>query len=253
MHYLETLRFAPDGKNGNWRDTYWEAFAGTLQPLMSNWGFELVGTWQTPIGGGNGNEFTVLWSVADDASWAAYTRATSGLSSDSALRRWREVATRYVEQSFGRLLLESPGHQVTILGRHAAGEDTGVVHRDRPWLYEMEFTEFRADGRDGHWREDYWPEFRERLYPTLVRLGVDLVGAWETAPGSGLADECVFLYRTHDFASWQGFIDSIGGSTKDPVLRARRGEMWVWREQWYSKMMIPSAGHAGSSLRRELE
>jgi hypothetical protein len=163
------------------------------------------------------------------------------------------VSSRYVDQSYGRVLLDSPGQEVTILGRHAAGAETGVVHREAPWLYEMEFTAFQPDGRDGHWREDYWPEFRERLFPTLVRLGVDLVAAWETAPGSGHADECVFLYRTHDFSSWQGFIDSISGSTKDPVLRARRGEMWVWREQWYSKVMIPATGHALSLLHRELE
>lgn len=253
MHYLETLRFAPDGKQGNWRDTYWDAFGAVLVPLMAGWGFELAGTWQTPIGAGNGNEFTLLWTVRDDAAWEAFLRETSGLCTDAQLRKWRGTSSRYVEQAFSRLLLDSPGHGVTVLGRHQAGRSTDVTHRDRPWLYEMEFTAFSPDGRDGHWREDYWPEFRERLFPTLGRLGLDLVGAWETAPGSGHADECVFLYRTQDFSTWQGFIDSTIGSTKDPVLRARRGEMWVWREQWYSKVMIPAAGHALSLLHRELE
>jgi hypothetical protein len=253
MHFLETMRFAPDGKNGYWRDRYWEEHTATLVPRLGAIGMTLVGAWQTPIGAGNGNEFSVLWSVPDGEAWTAYQRLYAGTTTDPTMRQWRELHGAYAESNFGRLLLASPGHDLTLLGRHAEGHEVSVAGNDRPWLYEVEFTQFQPEGRDGRFREDYWPEFRERLFPTLGRLGLDLVGAWETAPGSGWADECVFLYRTRDFASWQAFIDSSIGTTKDPVLRARRSEMWVWREQWYSKLMVPSPGHGASALHNELE
>ena len=253
LHYLETMVLAPDGKRGNWRDRYWGEFCGTLVPLMQGWGFSLAGAWQTPIGAGHGNEFSVLWSVDGESAWAEHVRRMVGPTRDPGLRAWRSAASDYVEHSAGRLLVASPGHDLTVLGRRAAGERVEVMPAARPWLYEVEFTQFAPEGRDGHWREDYWPEFRERLFPTLGRLGLDLVGAWETAPGSGQADECVFLYRTRDFGTWQQFIDASAGSTRDPVLRARRAEMWVWRERWYTKLMVPAAGHEVSLLRRELE
>ena len=253
MHYLETARFAPDAKEGRWRETFWEAFAEVRVPFMQDRGMELVGAWQTPIGAGNGNEFSFLYSVANQSAWARYVEDTSGLSVDTRLRAWRSVAADYIERCFTRLLLPSPGHDVTVLGRHEPAEPRPAAGPARTWLYELELTDFVPDGRGGRWREDYWPEFRERLVSILERLGVELVGAWETAPGSGHADEFAFLYRTTDFSSWQRFIEAIAGSPRDPVLRQRRSEMWVWREQWYSKLMVPAVGHQLSLLHRELE
>ena len=212
---------APDGKRGNWRDRYWGEFCGTLVPLMQGWGFSLAGAWQTPIGAGHGNEFSVLWSVDGESAWAEHVRRMVGPTRDPGLRAWRSAASDYVEHSAGRLLVASPGHDLTVLGRRAAGERVEVMPAARPWLYEVEFTQFAPEGRDGHWREDYWPEFRERLFPTLGRLGLDLVGAWETAPGSGQADECVFLYRTRDFGTRSDQLRRFGNAER--AGRAWRG------------------------------
>jgi len=252
LHYLETARLAPDAKEGRWRESFWEAFRDLRVPFMRDRGMDLIGAWQTPIGAGNGNEFSFLYSVADQSAWMRYVDDTSGLCSDPRLRSWRALAADYVERCFARLLIPSPGHDVTLLGRYLA-EPRVAGRLSRSWLYELELTEFVPDGRGGRWREDYWLEFRERLLSILERLGVELVGAWETAPGSGHADEFAFLYRTADFSSWQGFIEATAGAPRDPVLRQRRSEMWVWREQWYSKLMVPAVGHELSLLHRELE
>ncbi|TMC47540.1 MAG: hypothetical protein E6J14_15435 [Chloroflexi bacterium] len=254
LHYLENLVLEPDGKEGRWRDTYWSAFQQMRVPLMLEWGLELTGAWQTPIGAGHGNEFIVLWSAMDISAWERLCAESTGVTTHPDLRRWRSVAADYLHHGTGRLLLESPAHDLTVLGRRASngGSTASRPVRDE-WLYELELTAFAPDGRGGRWREDYWPEFRDRLHPTLTRLGLEVVGAWETAPGCGALDECAFLYRAPDFSAWHRFLEAVRGSTRDPVLRQRRGEMWVWREQWLTRLLLPAAGHAASLLHRELE
>lgn len=248
---LETLVFGPDGRRGCWRDVYWDTFRTTLVPWMARWDIDLLGTWQTPIGAGQSNEFTVLWDVGDGDVWNRWALAWGGLTEDDDLRRWRQVATRYVDRADRRLLRPSPGHDLTLLGRPA--EPALFAGSSAEWVYELELTEFRPEGYEGRWRRDYWPEFRTRLVPTLARLGVELVGAWETSPGCGLADEHVFLYRVPSFAAWAGYLETVRRAAEDPVLRARREEMWVWREVWHTRLMVRAAGHDLSRLHREFE
>lgn len=247
LHHLQTMRLAPDGREGRWRDRLWSCLDGAGVPAMREHGQELAGAWLTPIGAGRSNELTLLWSVADHARWAGYVDAAGALLEPGPLREWRGLLADYAVEVVSRLLLSSPGWDLTVLGRHAAGLPTDAVAPGGT-VWQIEYTEFAPDGRGGRWRQEYWPEFRTRLAPTLARLGVDLVGSWVTAPGSGRWDEHVFLYRAADFEAWRAYLERIAGPGLDPVLRERRGEMWVWREQWQTSVLLPAPPHAASLL-----
>jgi hypothetical protein len=249
---LETVHIGPDGRRGRWRDEYWAAMREIHVPWMAEHAFELVGIWLTPIGAGESNQLTVLWECPDVAAWERWAADCSGPTRDPTLQRWREVSAQFVDRAESRLLRPSPGHDLTLLGAPAP-RSPNAGQRSASWVYELELTEFRPEGHDGHWRRDYWPEFRQRFVPTLTRLGVELVGAWETSPGCGPADEHVFLYRVPDFAAWGRYLDVLRRATDDPVLRARRAEMWVWREVWHTRLMLPTPVHEVSLLHRVFE
>ena len=251
LHHLQTMRLAPDGREGRWRDRLWACLETVGFDAMRGHGQELVGAWLSPIGSGRSNELTLLWSVVDRGAWAGYVDTAGGLLAPGSLREWRGMLANYALEVRSRLLLSAPAWDLTVLGRHAAGGPTGAVAPGGS-VWQIEYTDFAPDGRGGRWRQDYWPEFRTRLAPTLERLGVDLIGAWATAPGSGNADEHVFLYRTADFDSWGAYLERIAGAGLDPVLRERRSEMWVWREQWYTSVLLPAPPHAVSLLGAEV-
>ncbi len=113
-------------------------------------------------------------------------------------------------------------------------------------LYYHETTEFEPDGKGGHWREDYWKEFIGRLSPNIAKRGMPVVGVWETALGAGNTNEIIFLYRTKDYTTCGEWLKA---AKTDPVVINRRGEMWVYREHWYTKLMQTSPGHDLSILK----
>src|SRR5262249_9930648 len=115
-------------------------------------------------------------------------------------------------------------------------------------IYYEEIVPFEPDGKDGHWHEDYWKEFSGRLAPTMSRLGIPVVGVWETPPGAGQGSECVFLYRTESYATYGDFIARTHGAAVDPVVHKRRGEMWVYRQRWFTKILLTTPGHEVSLL-----
>src|SRR4029077_11211379 len=119
LHHLQTMRLAPDGREGRWRDRLWACLESAGVEAMRGHGQGLVGAWLSPIGSGWSNELTLLWSVADHGAWAGYVDTAGGLLEPGPLREWRGVLADYALQVRSRLLLSSPGGDLTGLGRHA--------------------------------------------------------------------------------------------------------------------------------------
>ncbi|MEE9284572.1 MAG: hypothetical protein V3V35_02465 [Dehalococcoidia bacterium] len=252
LYYEETVQFEPDGKNGHWRSDYWEDFKSLLAPNMAKRGVYVVGVWETPVGAGRGNEFTFLYRTED---WASFGQFLAGGKADTAFRqRWSQQWV-YRQHWYSKVIVPAPGHVVSILGQQtepavAPPLGGGISEPEQQYLYYEETTTFEPDGKEGHWRSDYWGDFKDILAPKMAEWGMPLVGVWETPVGAGHGNEVTFLWRTRN---WTTFGEFQEARKTDTAFRQRWAEQWVYRESWYTKVIVPSPGHAVSILRQQAE
>lgn len=251
LYYEETTTFEPDGKNSHWRSDYWKDFETLLVPKMAERGVYLVGVWETPVGAGFGNEFTFLWRTKDWNTWGSFLEKRH---SDTAFRkRWGQQWV-YRQSWYTKVITPAPGHEVGILRKQAetTAEPAGTepAQAKQPYLYYEETVIFEVDGKENHWRSDYWSDFKSILAPNMAKWGIPVVGVWETPVGSGHGNELTFLYRTKDWTSFGQFLEK---SRSDMPFRKRWSQQWVYRQKWFTKVMRPATGHPLSILHRETE
>ncbi len=250
LYYEETVIFEPDGKNDHWRENYWKDFQQILAPHMGSRGMHVVGVWETPVGAGNGNEITLLYRTKD---WTSYGQFLHGGQTDMKFReRWAQQWV-YRQHWFTKVIRPAPGHVHGVLHKETeAMVEPGPAKtpsRDR-WVYYEETTIFEPDGKNDHWRSKYWEDFGNILAPRMAAWGVPLVGVWETPVGAGHGNEFTFLWRAKDWATFGEFLD---GRKKDDAFRKRWGQQWVYRQKWFTKLILPAPGHAAGILRRQAE
>ncbi len=252
LYYEETVQFEPDGKDGHWRADYWEDFKNLLAPNMAKRGVYVVGVWDTPVGAGHGNEVTLLYRTRD---WTSFSEFLSGGKADTKFRqRWSQQSV-YRQRWYTKVMVPAPGHEVSILHQRAESAvepaaGSGDGENAGRYLYYEETVQFEPDGKDGHWRADYWEDFKSILAPQMAAWGLPLVGAWETPVGAGHGNEVTFLWRTSSWTTFGEFQEARKTETK---FRERWSQQWVYRQSWYTKVIVPALGHEVSILRRQAE
>ncbi len=252
LYYHETTYFEPDGKNGHWRSDYWEDFKDILVPHQIKRGMHVVGVWETPVGSGHGNEFTFLYRIND---WADFGQFLDKRVRDMNFReRWSQQWV-YRQRWYTRLLVPAPGHEAGLLHRdmESTVEPQGPDRRDepiKPHVYYQETVTFEVDGKDGHWRSEYWEDFKAILAPKMAEWGMPLIGVWETPVGAGHGNEFTFLWRTDNWTTFGGFLDNWKADTE---FRQRWSQQAVYRQQWYTKCLTAAPGHAISILHRQAD
>ena len=185
-------------------------------------GNRLVGTWASVGATGNWPEVVNLWELTLEDWYGMLDRSYIHRESNPHLAEWWSRALQYRSGGTDRMLVPAPWSPSLddLLGRGVRGV-----------LFLQELSTVRAGTA-----ADYLAMMEREWLPVLIRLGLEVVGAFE---GLMTDTEAVVLWAVRDLDAYRAYLEH---RLADPGFAAWRQRAREFVTGWRETIWHPAAG-----------